>query len=285
LSRAFRAHGLLTALILFAACCGLVIGVSSMFGRLAAVDRAADFYQVMPHETMVSLFGAVALFVVLAIAVARARFAGDISPAEPGAASPPTATRSDSSSTLRAYRDAFTLRHLHATGADCATALETRRPWRRWFHHLTLGGFLLCAASTSVAAVYHLAFGWRAPYALDSLPVLLGVAGGLGLLVGPAGSFAIRFRRDEELSDLAQSGLDVSFIALLWVTSATGLVLLILRGHAIMPALLMVHLASVLALFLTLPFGKFIHGVYRIVALMKYASDEARDVGTRLDLN
>jgi citrate/tricarballylate utilization protein len=30
----------------------------------------------------------------------------------------------------------------------------------------------------------------------------------------------------------------------------------------------------VLALFLTLPYGKFVHGVYRIVALVKYASDE-----------
>jgi citrate/tricarballylate utilization protein len=227
----------------------------------------------MPHATMVSLFGAVALFVVIAIAVARTRFAGDIGVRQPGTSGPGAA--STLGSTLRAYRDAVTLRHLHATGADCATALETRRPWRRWFHHLTLGGFLLCAASTSVAAVYHLAFGWQAPYALDSVPVLLGVAGGIGLLIGPAGSLAIRFRRDEALSDGAQNGFDVSFIALLWLTSATGLLLLVLRERSIMPALLMVHLASVLALFLTLPYGKFVHGVYRMAALVKYTSEES----------
>ena len=39
-------------------------------------------------------------------------------------------------------------------------------PWRRWFHHCTFYGFALCFASTSVAAIYHAVFGWRAPYAL-----------------------------------------------------------------------------------------------------------------------
>ena len=43
-----------------------------------------------------------------------------------------------------------------------------------------------------------------------------------------------------------------------------------------MGALLVVHLGAVLALFLTLPYGKFVHGIYRAAALMKYA---ANDVG------
>jgi len=66
-------------------------------------------------------------------------------------------------------------------------ALETRRPWRRWMHHCTFYGFALCFGSTTVAAIYHLFFGWIAPYAYTSLPVILGTVGGLGLLIGPAG--------------------------------------------------------------------------------------------------
>jgi citrate/tricarballylate utilization protein len=43
-----------------------------------------------------------------------------------------------------------------------------------------------------------------------------------------------------------------------------------------MPALLLVHLGLVLALFLTLPYGKFVHGMYRTAALVKYASETLR---------
>ena len=85
----------------------------------------------------------------------------------------------------------LTLKHLHATGEDCVDAEETRRPWRRWMHHCTFYGFALCFASTTVAAIYHLLFGWIAPYAYTSVPVVLGTLGGLALLIGPAGLFLV----------------------------------------------------------------------------------------------
>src|SRR5438876_1158615 len=84
----------------------------------------------------------------------------------------------------RAGRDVLTLKHLHATGDDCVDAEETRRPRRRWMHHCTFYGFAFCFASTTVAAIYHLAFGWIAPYAYTSIPVMLGALGGVGLLIG-----------------------------------------------------------------------------------------------------
>jgi citrate/tricarballylate utilization protein len=38
-----------------------------------------------------------------------------------------------------------------------------------------------------------------------------------------------------------------------------------------MPALLEIHLGFVTALFLTMPYGKFVHGLYRSLALLRYA--------------
>ncbi len=38
----------------------------------------------------------------------------------------------------------------------------------------------------------------------------------------------------------------------------------------------MVHLGAVLALFVTLPYGKFVHGIYRTVALIHYAMESRR---------
>ena len=80
-------------------------------------------------------------------------------------------------------------------------------PSRRWVrHHCTFYGFMLCFASTSVAALYDGVFGWSAPYGYTSLPVLLGTAGGVGLIAGPAGLLALGRRRDPALGDAAQNG-------------------------------------------------------------------------------
>ena len=61
--------------------------------------------------------------------------------------------------------------------------------------------------------------------------------------------------------------MDVAFTAMLLLTSGSGLLLLVLRETAAMGWLLVVHLGFVMALFLTLPYGKFVHGVYRSAAL------------------
>jgi len=38
--------------------------------------------------------------------------------------------------------------------------------------------------------------------------------------------------------------------------------------------LLAIHLGVVFALFLSMPYGKFVHGLYRYLALVKYARDK-----------
>jgi citrate/tricarballylate utilization protein len=119
-------------------------------------------------------------------------------------------------------------------------------------------------------------FGWRAPYDYSSAPVVLGTLGGVGLVVGPLGLLALRRRRDPAMSDPSQRGLDESFIVMLFMTSATGLLLLVLRQQTLMPTVLVVHLGFVLGLFLTLPYGKFVHGLYRMAALLRFATEAHR---------
>jgi citrate/tricarballylate utilization protein len=228
----------------------------------------SDFYEVIPHEMMVILFGGVGLFVVLAVGLGHRRFA-----AMAGREGPPYTAKQ--SPIAPAASDVLTLKHLHATGEDCVDAEETRRPWRRWMHHCTFYGFALCFASTTVAAIYHLLFGWIAPYTYTSVPVVLGTLGGLGLLIGPAGLLLVNRGRDPDLSDATERSLGGPFLALLFLTSLTGLALLVLREKPYMPALLVIHLAIVLALFVTLPYGKFVHGIYRAAALMKFRREES----------
>ena len=81
---------------------------------------------------------------------------------------------------------------------------------------------------------------------------------------------AIRHRRSETRSH------GRSFLALLFLSSLTGLLLLALRETGAMGWLLAIHLGVVLGLFLTLPYGKFVHGIYRSAALVRSALEAAR---------
>jgi citrate/tricarballylate utilization protein len=159
-------------------------------------------------------------------------------------------------------------------GEGCNNADDGWTLWRRRFHHATFYGFLLCFAATSVATLYHYLAGWAAPYDLPSLPKLLGVVGGISLLVGTAGLFWLNLHRHPQHGDAAQKPMDRGFIALLFFTSLTGLGLWWARGMGVMPTLLAAHLGVVMALFLTLPYGKFAHGIFRSAALLKWAIEK-----------
>ncbi len=60
---------------------------------------------------------------------------------------------------------------------------------------------------------------------------------------------------------------------MLLLTSFSGIVLSLLRDTAAMGPLLALHLGVVFALFITMPYGKFVHGIYRFVALVRYARE------------
>jgi len=265
LAGAFRRQGVATALALAGLMTAVLLAAALALNRGALSDpgTAADFYAVVPHGVMVALFGGVGLFVLAAFAIGAARCAREQRSMNEAPAHGPRG------GTSAALHDMLTLQHLHVAGRDCVTAPEARTPWRRRLHHATFYGFMLCFASTCVATVYHFA-GTSAPYAYSSLPVLLGTAGGLLLAAGAAGSLLHRRRRDGALTDEAQARLDASLLVLLLLTAVTGLLLLVLRHERAMGLALLVHLGIVLALFLTLPYGRFVHGLYRGIALLHY---------------
>jgi len=143
--------------------------------------------------------------------------------------------------------------------------------WRRWAHQATMYGFLLCFLSTSVATFYHYLLNAPAPYALLSLPKLLGVVGGLMLSSGTAALAALKWRSNKELGSADRTAGEYTFIALLFLVSTTGLILYAFGGTFMASAWLIVHLAPIATFFIAIPYSKMAHGFFRLAALCREA--------------
>jgi citrate/tricarballylate utilization protein len=271
-ARAFEHNGAVVALATALSIAALFVLLGWLNGGIRFLSEWSDaqgaFYALMPHGLMASVFGAVFLFVVISLLASFVRFWPDMGEETLEFVRAPTLSA--------ALSDAATLRYLDGGGEGCNDQDERPSFARRNFHHLTFYGFMLCFAATVVATIYHYVFAIRAPYPFYSLPVILGTLGGIGLVVGPIGLFVLRARRDPALGDRAQRGMDDGFLVLLLATSITGLALLFERNGVLMGVLLSLHLGCVLALFVTLPYGKFVHALYRLAALVRFHIERRR---------
>ncbi|QRY33558.1 tricarballylate utilization 4Fe-4S protein TcuB [Variovorax sp. PDNC026] len=264
----YQRNGLTLSLALAGALALFLALAVAMKGGLWGTAPGENFYRVFPHNLLVALFAPVFLFATLALAMGVRRFWRDITPATSGAPlnGPAAAEAADAALRLR-YLDG-------GHGDGCHNEDDAYTLARRRFHHLTFYGFMLCFAATGVATLYHYAFGWAAPYALPSPPKLLGVAGGISLMLGTAGLWHLNRKRHPLHGDPAQKPMDLGFIALLFLTSASGLALWLGRGTPALALLLCVHLGAVMALFATMPYGKFGHGIFRSAALLRHAVEK-----------
>ena len=264
----YKHNGLTVALALAGGLALFLVLAVMMQGTILHKPLAGNFYAIFPHNLLVSLFLPIFSFVVVALTLGVRRFWQNTSTQD-------GTGQVHSEAASEAAGNVLKLKYLDGGhGEGCNNEDDAWTLWRRRFHHATFYGFMLCFASTSVATLYHYVFKWQAPYALNSLPVLLGTVGGIGLLIGPAGLLWLNLRRDPRTADVTQKPMDLGFIALLFLTSLTGLALMLWRDTSLLSLLLAVHLGVVMALFVTLPYGKFAHGIFRSAALLKWAIEK-----------
>lgn len=239
----------------------------SLWGPVSG-DAQQGFYAIFPHNFMVSLFAPVFLWAVFALGMGVRKFWVDVTPATSG-------VPLSSPAAAEAAHDALRLKYLGGGHGDgCNNEDDAFTLARKRMHHLTFYGFMLCFAATSVATLYHYVFGWPAPYDFTSLPKILGTVGGISLALGTLGLWRLNLARDPNHGDVNQRPMDRGFIALLFLISVTGLALMLAKNSVAMPSLLALHLGLVMALFLTLPYGKFAHGIFRSASLLRFAVEK-----------
>lgn len=262
LSRAFQTHG--------AAIAGLTVAALALiFLAMAALrpEEGAGFYAHLAHDAMVAIFAPAFLAPLAVIGLGLRRYWR--------AAGAPDLRREDLRAALAA---AATMRNLGGgQGQGCNFEAGDRfSNARRHAHQAVMWGFLMCFAATSAGTVMHYALAWPAPYPWWAPPKLLGVPGGLLMVLGAAALVRLKLRADPALGDARVWGGETGFVLLLGATALTGLALYAATGTGAVRGLLAVHLATVLALFLLMPFSKMVHGAFRLAALLAEAALQRR---------
>ncbi|AWM81505.1 tricarballylate utilization 4Fe-4S protein TcuB [Gammaproteobacteria bacterium ESL0073] len=226
-----------------------------------------NFYRIFPHNFLAITFGSIFILAFLLLGLGLINFWRQTSQV--------IKNQVTAVDIKDAAKDILTLKYLDGGhGKGCNEDSDRYTLIRRRFHHLTMYGFLLCFLATIVATGYHYFLGLEAPYPFFSLPVIFGTVGGLGLIIGPVRLLYLNIKRDPLHGDAKQKPMDRGFIFLLLIISVTGLALLGFRNTSAMGILLIIHLASVMTFFLTIPFGKFAHGFYRGTALLKFQIEQ-----------
>lgn len=226
-----------------------------------------SFYEVIPYMSMIVPFSLIALWAVFSFWKGVQTFWKEMG-----------VTKEDlfsGSGNKGAVWDVLRLKYLDGGGHGCNYPDDRFSTIRRTMHHLVFYGFMGCLVATTIAAIYDHVFHWPAPYAYPSLPVLFGTVGGILIVVGTAGMLYLKTQMDRRPTTSGAAGMDYSFIILLMLTSLSGLVLLAVRDTSAMGIMLIIHLGFVLAFFITMPLGKFVHGIYRYIALLRHNQEQA----------
>lgn len=255
-----RSNAALAAIgILFFALVAVATGDPSRVTRVH--DERASFYHVIAYLWLVIPAGA------LSVAAAAVVLAGVLSFARetPGGARRLLSMRANA----HAAADALGLRNLKGGGGGCHYPGDTVKQTRRRLHTLVFYGFALMFLATVSAAVEQELLGKLPPYPMLSVPVVLGTVGGLATLAGCVGFLVLGAQsRDARKSHEARQ-LDRIFTTTLMASTVTGLLTLGLRSTELMGPMLILHLGVLGGLYLTFPYGKFVHWVYRYVALVR----------------
>ena len=257
LARLFQTHGVAVAGL-------LVVALAWFFWALAVwrPETGAGFYAHLAHNTLVAIFVPAFVAPLVLIALSVRDYWREVG-----------GGRVQLGHLRTALGSAARMKNLsggHGEGCNFEDG-DRFTDRRRVFHQLMMYGFLLCFASTASGTVMHYALGWEAPYPLLSLPKLLGLPGGVMMVAGSAGLAWLKLRADKTLGAARVWGGEMAFVLLLGIVALTGLALYAATGTAGVGTLLAIHLATVMVLFLLMPFSKMVHGFFRLAALVAEA--------------
>lgn len=251
-----------------------VLGLIFAFGEPRAMFVAqtgpGSFYRILPYLAMAIPFLVLSAYVLVIMVGSGLQFwrkthahARDLI---------------DRRAVVEATREALNLRYLKGGDDDgCYYPSDEASHSRRWMHAAVFYGFMSAFAATIIAAFAQEFLEIMPPYPLYSPPVVLGSIGGIAMIIGSTGLTRLKWRSDPRPAAARMISRDYGFLVMVNLASITGMLVLGLRATPAMGTMLVIHLGAVAGFFLTMPYGKFVHFMYRYAALVQNKIEARRE--------
>jgi quinone-modifying oxidoreductase subunit QmoC len=231
---------------------------------LAASDGRFHYEHFVPHSLIYITYFAATGFVALMLFISGARYWKMLG-----------ANQERKGSLIGGLVPVFIDIALHKKFASCDRGV----PKRRWGHFLLMWGFIGAAITSGFAVVYlyreTVFFSWLNLQYSYPVPIThwvkwLGNISAVALVLGGLLLWLNRRKTDDKLVGVTTS-FDRFFLWVVLTVIVTGVFTEVFRFIAV-PVILacavyVIHLAIVLTLFLTLPYSKFAHILYRTLAM------------------
>ncbi|MGH2868453.1 MAG: tricarballylate utilization 4Fe-4S protein TcuB, partial [Solirubrobacteraceae bacterium] len=215
------------AALLVAGSIALLAPAHRLFGSVGGPE---SFYKLVPYLVLVTGFLGLGVYALAAVVAGGVKFCRD--------------TRGSLRDMLSwhalrgAGADTLQLRYLRGGGDGCYYPADSPSMVRRSMHSLVFYGFLIDFAATVSAAIAQDLLGIPPPYPLLSIPVVLGVVGGVMMVVGTTALIRVKQRSDVRPSSVTMVTKDYGFLACLNLVAITGFLLLALRASPLLGAAL-----------------------------------------------
>ena len=250
----------------------VLLGLATGFGHgeaphglIPGTTMGQFFYdQYVPHYLIYSVYFTAVGLVCLALFISGMRFWKMMG-----------TTQTRTGSFIGALIGVFTDVALHNKFSTCERGVAKRR----WGHFFVMWGFVGAAVTSGFAVVYlyrdTVFFSWLKLNYAYPVPIthwvkLLGNISAVLLVVGGIVLFVNRLSTSDKLVG-ATTAFDRFFLWVVFAVIGTGVFTEIFRFTTIDPmvgfAVYIIHLGVVLCLFLTLPYSKFAHILYRTLAM------------------
>jgi quinone-modifying oxidoreductase, subunit QmoC len=231
---------------------------------LAATDGRFHYEHFVPHTLIYITYFSATFFVLLTMFSSGSRYWKMLG-----------ANSERKGSLIGALIPAFIDIGLHKKFATCDRGVFKRR----WGHFLVMWGFIGAAITSGFAVVYlyretvffsWLNLGYSYPVPITHWVKWLGNISAVALVLGGLLLWLNRRSTDDKLVGVT-TAFDRFFLWVVLTVIATGVITEVFRFIAVPPilacAVYVIHLAIVLTLFLTLPYSKFAHILYRTLAM------------------
>ena len=166
--------------------------------------------------------------------------------------------------TYAALKDVFLHRFFRGGGAGCNYPGEKAGMARLLAHPLVIFGFLIALFSFL-------------PY--PNLSTYVEIAYGTGcamLFAGTAMLLYMKLVSNKVPSYKRMNSLDYPFTIMLNLTGITGVAMILDIGHPFAGLIFAIHMSIIFTVFITAPYGKFVHLVFRYEALLKNRIEEQK---------